>query len=174
MTPAAYRERLRIEGLTLIVSGALFSALLLRFQPQSRRWPFNTAGQLALTAGLHARFGPRAVNKAMADAHMLLAGEEGTGEPTPLWHVPAVVLGLALLFKGLENGPGPGGDLAGWDASLRVTLGALLTGVFQATLLEQTVAAEEQATGRRFYRVPGSRLGRGTLLGFTPSATPGS
>lgn len=172
MTPA-YRERLRIEGVTLIVSGALGSALLLRFAEQARRWPLNTAGQLALTAGLHARFGPRAVNKAMADAHMLQAGQEGTGEPTPLWHVPAVVLGLALLFKGLENAPGPGGDKAGWDASLRITLGSLITGIFQTTLLERTVAAEEQATGRRFYRVAGSRLGRGTLLGFTPTSTPG-
>jgi hypothetical protein len=172
VTPT-YRERLRTEGLALIVSGAFFSALLLRFQEQSRRWPLNTAGQLALTAGLHARFGPRAVNKAMADAHILQVGEEGTGEPTPLWHVPAVVVGLGLLFKALEKGPGPGAELAGWDASLRVTLGSLITGVFQATLLERTVAAEEQATGRRFYRVPGSRIGRGTLLGFTTSATPG-
>jgi hypothetical protein len=171
VTPA-YRERLRTEGVTLIVAGALGSALLLRFTEQARRWPLNTAGQLALTAGLHARFGPRAVHKSMAQATPLEVGNEGTGEPTPLWHVPVPVLGLALLFKGLESLPGPGTDKAGWDASLRITLGSLITGIFQATLLERTVAAEEQATGRRYYRVPGSRLGRGTLLGFTASPTP--
>jgi hypothetical protein len=171
MAPS-YRERLRIEGVALAISGAAGSALLLRLTDQAKRWPFNTGGQIVLTAALLARFGPRSANRSMADAHMLEPGQEGSGEPTPLWHVPAFVAALALEFKALERLPLRAASRAGWDASLRVTLGSLVTGLAQATLLERTVAAEERATGRTFYRVAGSRLGRGTKLGFTPNATP--
>jgi hypothetical protein len=174
MAAPTYRERLRIEGAALAAAGVGGSGLLLRFAPQARRWPHSTVGQLAVLVALLVRFGPRGVNRSMADAHILEIGDEGSGEPTPLWHIPPVVAALALYFKALERVPLPGTSRAGWDASLRVTLGSALVGVAQATLLEHTVAAEEQATGRTFYRVPGSRLGRGTKLGFTPGPpTPG-
>jgi hypothetical protein len=166
-----YRERLRIEGAALAVTGAAGSALLLKLTEQARRWPPNTIGQLILYGAAIARLGPRSTNRAMADAHILAPDEIGSGEPTPLWHVAALVAGQTLLFKALERLPLRAASRAGWDASLRVTGGSMLTGLAQLTLLERTVAAEEQATGRTFYRVPGSRLGSGTKLGFTPTAT---
>jgi hypothetical protein len=55
-----YRERLRVEGLTLAASGALGSAGLLAFKTeQATRWPLNTVGQLAVVAGLLGWLGPR-------------------------------------------------------------------------------------------------------------------
>ncbi len=172
MPPPTYRERLRIEGLVLLGSGLAGSVLLLLLTRQSRRWPLNTIGQLVLVVLLLARFGPRSARKATGAAHVLDPGREGSGEPTPLWHIPAIVLGLALSFKLAEKLPG--GSRAGWDASLRITGGSALVGAAQAFLLERVVAREEEASGRSFYRVAGSRLGRGTKLGFTaaqPSTT---
>jgi len=173
MPPPTYRERLRTEGLVLLGAGLAGSALLLLLTRQSRRWPPSTIGQLVLVAVLLAGFGPRSARKAMGAARALEPRGEGSGEPTPLWHIAAIVLGLALSFKLAENLPG--GGLAGWDASLRITGGSALVGATQAFLLERVVAREEEASGRRFYRVAGSRLGRGTKLGFSlgRSSTPG-
>lgn len=165
MAPSTYRERLRTEGLVLLGSGLAGSALLLLLTKQSRRWPLSTIGQLVLVAVLLALLGPRSVAKATQGARPLERGEEGSGEPTPLWHITTIVLALVLSFKLAENLPG--GGLAGWDASLRITGGSALVGAAQAFLLERAVAREERTTGRSFYRVAGSRLGRGTKLGFT-------
>ena len=55
-----------------------------------------------------------------------------------------------------------------WDAGLRVTAGsACWLGLTQAGLMAPLVAREERRSGRRFVRLPGSRLGRGTRLGWT-------
>ncbi len=167
-----YRERLRIEGATLAGCGLLGSLLLLLLAPQSRRWPLNTLAQLAAVAVLLAVFGPRSVRKAIAGSVAVAAGAEGSGEPTPLWHIALIVAGLALSFKALSLLPLSVADRAGWDASLRITGGCVLVGAAQALLLEREVARDEAATGRRYYRIPGSRLGRGTKLGFTEPRAP--
>jgi len=45
----------------------------------------------------------------------------------------------------------------------------MLVGLAQAVLLERQVRSEEEATGRTFYRMPGSRILRGTPLGYVSS-----
>ena len=52
-----------------------------------------------------------------------------------------------------------------WDAGLRVTGGCVLVGLMQSPLMARLVAREERRSGRRFVRLPGSRIGRGTRLG---------
>lgn len=167
--PAAYVARLRLEGAVLAVTGVAASAALLARVPQARRWPASTLGQVALVAaGLAAR-GPGTVGSWMAAAEPVdPAGT--TGEPTPLWHVPIPMVLGALVFKGLEAVGGPLRPLtrrAGWDAALRVTAGSAVVGASQALLLARTVAAAEASEGRTYYRLPGSRLGGGTRLGYT-------
>ena len=54
-----------------------------------------------------------------------------------------------------------------WDAGLRVTGGCVLVGLMQCALMAPLVAREERRSGRRFVRLPGSRIGRGTRLGWT-------
>jgi len=51
-----------------------------------------------------------------------------------------------------------------WDAALRVTGGCLLVGLMQAALMARLVAADERRRGRRYVRLPGSRILRGTKL----------
>jgi len=166
MTPPTYRERLRIEGLTLAASGAAGSAgLLVLKTEQATRWPLNTAGQLAVVAGLLGWLGPRATRGWLDRADELAPGEEGTGEPTPLWHLPVIVTGLTATFVAL----GEVSDRAGWDAGLRVTLGCTLVGLAQAVLLERIVAGHEREHGRRYFRAAGSRLLRGTKVGWRPA-----
>lgn len=163
--PPTYRERLRVEGLTLAACGAAGSAGLLAFKTeQATRWPWNTIGQLAVVAGLLGWLGPRSVRRSIAAAHELPAGGEGSGEPTPLWQLPVIVTSLAATFVAL----GEVNDRAGWDAALRITGGCTLVGLAQAVLLERVVAADEATTGRSYLRFKGSRLGRGTKLGFRP------
>ncbi len=154
MTPS-YRDRLRLEGLVLAGSGAIGSAALLALSSQSKRWPLNTLGQLAVVAVLIARFGPRTARKATEGSVELSAGAEGSGEPTPLWQLPVIVASLTLLV----SQPG------GWDAGLRVTAGSMLVGLGQAFLIEHAIARDERERKRRYYRIKGSRIGRGTKLG---------
>src|SRR4051812_13903697 len=108
MAPPSYRERLRTEGLALAACGAAGSCALWRFVPSSRRWPLNTLGQLAVTAGLAARFGTRSVQKSMDEAVEAQPGGEGTGEPTPLWQLPVIMSGLAGFFALLPKTGLPG------------------------------------------------------------------
>lgn len=163
--PPTYRERLRAEGLTLAVCGAAGSAgLLVLKTEQATRWPWNTIGQLAVVAGLLGWFGPRAVRRSIESATELSSGGEGSGEPTPLWQLPVIVAGLTATFVGL----GEVNTRAGWDAGLRITGGCTLVGLVQAVLLERRVAADENERGRRYFRLKGSRLGRGTRLGYVP------
>ena len=165
--PPSYRERLRIEGLALVACGAIGSAVLLAFVPASRRWPLNTIAQLAGVAVLLEAIGPRRVRSWMRRAAELEPGEEGTGEPTPLWMLPPIMIALAAAFVALPETGLPASDRAGWDAALRITGGCMLVGLAQALRFAAVVERDEQSSGRRYVRVKGSHLWSGTKLGFT-------
>jgi hypothetical protein len=167
--PPSYRERLRIEGLTLAAIGAAASVGLVAAVPASRRWPLNTVGQLAVVAVLLEALGTRSVRGYMKKAKELEPGEEGTGEPTPLWMLPPIVFTLAASFVLLPETGLPGSDAAGWDAGLRVTGGCTIVGLAQGVRWAGIVGADEQRTGRRYIRVKGSHLWSGTKLGFLKS-----
>jgi hypothetical protein len=167
MAPPSYRERLRIEGLALAACGAVGSAVLVTFVPASRRWPLNTLAQLAVLVVLLEGLGTRRVRKWLDGAEELQPGEEGTGEPTPLWMLPPIVVSLAAVFVLLPETGLPGSDRAGWDAALRITGGSLIVGLVQALRFERIVGADESKRGRRYLRVKGSHLWSGTKLGFT-------
>ena len=165
--PPSYRERLRIEGLALAACGAVGSAALVAFVPASRRWPANTVAQLTAVAVLLEALGTRRVRHWLDDAHEVAPGEEGSGEPTPLWMLPPIVAALAAVFVLLPETGLPASDRAGWDAALRITGGCTLVGLAQGLRYAGVVAKDEAATGRRYLRVKGSQLARGTSLGFT-------
>lgn len=167
--PATYVSRLRLEGGVLAGAGAVASAVLVARIPASRRWPWNTVGQVGVVAVALALGGPMRLDGWMADAEPI-DGAQFTGEPTPLLHVPVPMVLGALLFKGLESVGGPLRKLtarAGWDAALRVTAGSAVVGATQAVLLARRVADAEGRDGRIYVRLPGSRLGTGTRLGYT-------
>jgi hypothetical protein len=157
-----YRTRLRREGAALAAVGLGASVALLVLEPDAASGPGSTVGQLAVVAALLAWLGPRGVRAAIARAEEI--GGPGvppaTGEPTPLWHLPLVVAALAapLLLAGAP------------DAALRVTGGSALVGAAQAVLLVRVVAGHERRLGRVFVRLPGSRILRGTRLGWAPAA----
>ena len=152
-----YRERLRIEGLTLAACGLAGIALLLATaREEATSGPLSTAVQLVLVAALMVTVAPAFTRRWMAEAVDLGPdGAQSAGEPTPLWQLPLIVAGLTLAF----------GLTVGWDAGLRVTGGCLLVGLAQGVLLERIVAREERRRGSRFLRVPGSSLFTGTKLG---------
>lgn len=164
--PALYRERLRAEGGVLAASGALASALLLLFAAEAGERPGSTAVQIAAVAVLLALLGPRSVRRWLAEAQPVDPRSEPSGQPTPLWLPPLVVVVLTAVFVV----PGELGlGAVGWDAGLRITLGCLLVGLTQALLLAPIVAADEARRGRRYVRLPGSRAIGGTKLGFLMS-----
>jgi hypothetical protein len=167
MAPPSYRERLRIEGLALAACGAVGSAVLIAFVPDSRRWPLNTVAQLAALAALLEALGPRRVRHWLNDADELTPGEEGSGEPTPLWMLPPIVISLAAVFVLLPETGLPASDRAGWDAALRITGGCTLVGLWQALRFSRVVEEDEQKRSRRYLRVKGSHLWSGTKLGWT-------
>jgi hypothetical protein len=168
MAVPTYRERLRVEGYALAACGVLGSAALIAFVPASRRWPLNTVAQLGAVVGLLELIGTRKVRGWMRDAGELEPGEEGSGEPTPLWMLPPIMVSLAAVFVLLPETGLPASDRAGWDAALRITGGCLLVGLAQALRYERIVAAEEAGRGRRYFRVKGSHLLSGTNLGWRP------
>jgi hypothetical protein len=165
--PPSYRERLRVEGLTLAACGAIGSAALVAFVPASRRWPLNTVAQLAVVAVLLEAFGTRRVRRWVAEAEELAPGEEGSGEPTPLWMIPPIVAALAAVFVLLPETGLPASDRAGWDAALRITGGCTLVGLAQGLRFARVVEQDERARGRRYLRVKGSHLWSGTTVGWT-------
>jgi hypothetical protein len=165
--PPSYRERLRIEGLALAACGAVGSVALVAFVPSSRRWPLNTLAQLAGVVVLLEALGPWRVRAWMRDADELQPGEEGSGEPTPLWMLPPIMVALATVFVLLPETGLPASNKAGWDAALRITGGCTLVGLAQALRLARVVERDEQGKGRRYVRVKGSHLWSGTKLGFT-------
>jgi hypothetical protein len=169
-----YRRRLRIEGLTLAAAGLAGSALLLATKEQARRAPINTAAQLGILAGGLATLGGRSTDKALANADRVRLGRVGTGEPTPLWHVPVPTVAGAVFLgrfaKPLNKKLGLPKRLArdaGWDAAVRVTAGSAIIGLWQAFGIERQVARAERRGLRTYYRMPGSELGTGTQLGWT-------
>lgn len=165
MEAPTYRERLRVEGLTLAGSGAAASAALLALAPQARRGPPSTIVQLALVAVAVVVTGPRSARKAMDESRRLRVRSHGAGAATALWQLPLIVVGQAALFKLLERLPTKGAQRAGWDASLRAVAGSALVGLGQAVVVERTVAADEEARNRTYYRLEESRLGA-TKLGW--------
>jgi hypothetical protein len=167
MAPPSYRERLRIEGFALAACGAVGSVALISFEPESRRWPLNTVAQLAAVAVLLEALGTRKVRHWLRDSDELEPGEEGSGEPTPLWMLPPIVVSLAAVFVLLPETGLPASDRAGWDAALRVTGGCMLVGLAQALRFAGVVEEDESKRGRRYLRVKGSHLWSGTKLGWT-------
>src|SRR3954471_21930519 len=167
MAPPSYRERLRTEGFALAALGAGSSAALIAFVPASRRWPLNTIGQLVVVVGLLEGLGTRKVRKWLDDADEIPPGEEGSGEPTPLWMLPPIVAGLAAVFVLLPETGLPGSDRAGWDAALRITGGSTLVGLAQALRFAGIVERDESQRLRRYLRLKGSHLWSGTKLGWT-------
>ena len=167
--PPTYRERLRIEGLALAALGTVASAALVAAVPESRRWPLNTVGQAAVVAVLLEALGTRKTRRWIDEAHELAPGEEGSGEPTPLWMLPPIMISLAAAFVLLPETGLPGSDAAGWDAGLRITGGCAVVGLFQGVRWARLVEAEERSRGRRYLRVKGSHLWSGTKLGWVRS-----
>src|SRR3954468_8798133 len=163
--PPSYRERLRVEGFALAALGAAGSAALIAFEPESRRRPASTIGQLIALALLLEWVGTRRVRGSVDEAREL--PEPGSGEPTPLWMLPPIVAGLAAAFVALPETGLPFSDQAGWDAGLRVTAGCAVVGLAQALRWERVVAAAERSSGRRYIRAAGSHLLGGTKLGYT-------
>ena len=164
--PSTYRERLRIEGAVLALSGALAGVLLLAFAPEATERASSTALQLAFVAVVLAVAGPHFVRRWLVAAQEVAPGTPLTGEPTPLWKPPLVVVVLTALFVV----PGElGFGAVGWDAGLRITLGCMLVGLAQMVLLERVVAADEARNDRRYVRTAGSRATTGTNLGFIRS-----
>lgn len=154
--PPSYRERLRSEGLTLALAGALGSIWLLASKPEAHRGVLSTAIQLGIVVVLLLWLGPRSVHRAIAGAERRFSMDLGTGEPTRLWLLPLIVAALTLFVS----------RFGGWDAGLRVTLGCVLVGLTQAFLLERIVAVNETTSRRRYFRIEGSRILRGTRLGY--------
>jgi len=155
--PPTYRDRLRREGAVLAGAGALASIGLLIGIDAATDRALSTALQLAAVTVLLLVAGPLAVRRWIAQAQQVQDGAAVSGNPTALWLPPLVVVVLAGAFVAIG---------AGWDAGLRVTLGCVLVGLAQSVLLERLVAADEQRTGRRYVRLPGSRAILGTKLGF--------
>jgi hypothetical protein len=158
LSAPTYLHRLRLEGAVLAACGAIGTLGLLAATSQSRHGPLSTAWQLVVVALLLLWLGPRGVRHSIADSTPEREGEIGSGEPTPLWHIALIVVVLAAIA----------GTIAGWDAGIRVTLGCILFGAAQALLLGHVVMGEERRTDRTFYRVSGSRILRGTRLGYIP------
>ncbi len=154
--PWTYRARLRREGYALAACGLLGSAFLLVAVEAARENPWSSVVQLAILATALAVLGPRSVRRWSAQAAPVRPEAAGSGEPTPLWQLPLICAGLALLV-GVPTGA--------WDASLRVTAGCVLVGLTQAVLLDRIAAREEDRLGGRLVRIAGSRLLKGTKLG---------
>lgn len=129
--------------------------------PQSTRAGASTAIQLVIVAALLLWLGPRGVRRSIAQSRELARDAVGSGEPTPFWHIAAIVIALTAIV----------GALAGWDAGLRVTAGCLLVGAAQSLVLARVVASDQRSTDRTYYRVAGSRILRGTRLGYRVRGT---
>ena len=162
MSPPTYRERLRVEGAALAACGLVAAAATLAFSDEANDGPTSTIIQLAVVAVLMATAGVLSVRRAMSQASPLEAEAIGTGQPTALWKLPAIVAALTLAF----------GYGAGWDAGLRIGGGCAIVGLAQAVLFERLVATEEARRGARFFRTKGSSIFTGTNLGAVTTRRP--
>ncbi len=163
--PPSYQELLVREGGALAFSGAVGSAVLVALEDSATDRPWSTGIQLGVVAALCAFLGPRSARKWTARAEPVQGSDTSlTGEPTPLWQMPVITAGLTLAVA-LPTGL--------WDAGLRVTGGCLLVGLTQAAVMAPLVGADERRRGRRYVRLPGSQILRGTRLGAVeePPAT---
>lgn len=156
MAAPSYAKRLKVEGAVLAGSGALGSAVLLAFVEESREHRMSTVGQLAAVTVACGALGPLLARRWTERAELAEPGAV-SGDPTPLWQLPAITAGLALAVA-LPTGL--------WDAGLRVTGGCVLVGLTQAAVMAPLVTADERRRGRRYVRLPGSRILRGTRLGW--------
>jgi hypothetical protein len=140
----------------LAAAGAVGALTLLATTAQARRGPVSTALQLVALALLLAWLMPRSVRNAIAGSESRSVRDLGSGEATPLWQLPAIVIALAAVAA----------LLIGWDAALRVTAGCVIVGLAQSVACAWQVAGQERASGRTYFRIPGSRIFRGTRLGY--------
>lgn len=163
MAAPTYHQRLRLEGAVLAGCGAVATIAVLAGTAQATRGALSTGVQLLVVAVLLLGLGPRGLRRSLSRSHELGPGRSiGSGEPTPLWHIVAIVAVLTAAV----------GGLAGWDVGLRVTGGCVLVGLAQALVLGPLVTREQRATNRTFYRVAGSRIVRGTRLGYVTESSP--
>jgi hypothetical protein len=137
----------------LALCGAIGSIALLIIKPEATNGLLVTAIVLAVVAVLLLWLAPQSVHRAIAGAEPQARLGLGSGEPRAAWKLPLGFGALALVV----------GVLAGWDAGLRVSLTAFLAGLTLAFLLERIVALNERVTGRKYYRIEGSRLRRSRL-----------
>ena len=144
----------------LAALGLAAALVLLVADADARRGGLTTVAQVLAVAVLIAVLGPRSVRRALARAEPVTRLDAGSGEPTPLWHLPLVIAVLAtpLVLVGRD------------DSVLRLLLGCAMVGLAQSLLLAALVARAERAGGRVFVRLPGSRILRGTRLGWWPAA----
>jgi len=153
--PAGYRERLRIEGAVLAACAVLATvAVLVAGGDEATERPWSTVIQLVVVALGMGFVGVRAVRGWVRSARAVSVDEAGTGEPTPLWHIVAIVVVLTALLAWRS-----------WDGALHLSLGCVVVGVFQAVVFARVVAEEEVRSGRVFVRLRGSSL-RSTVVGF--------
>jgi hypothetical protein len=150
-----YRERLRVEGLTLAGCGLMACAVLLVAVDGSADQPGSSAAQFLAVLVVMTVLGLRSVRRAVRDAGPV-GGAPGSGEPTPLWQLPVIVTGLTVALWAVAGGSG----------GLHVAGGCAIVGLVQALVLERAVAAAERRDGRRYVRVAGSRILRGSRLGY--------
>ncbi len=162
MTPT-YQQRLRSEGIGLAACGLVGSIALLVGSDQATRHLTSTAVQLGAVAIGLAVLGTRNVRGALRASRDLTGQPLGSGEPTPLWHLPPIVTVLTVVAVLVGGG----------DAGLRVTAGCLLVGLAQALIWRRVVLVSERCDARRHYRVRGSRVLRGSRLGHL-AQTPAS
>jgi hypothetical protein len=160
LTPPAYRARLRLEGIVLVACGAIGTIVLLVASSKSTQNLGSAGIQWLVVAALLLWFGPRGVRRSVGKSDELHADAIGSGEPTPLWHIAAIVIVLTLIA----------GLALGWNGGLRVTVGCMLVGATQALILAPMVNSNERTTRRTYYRVKGSRILRGTRLGYVPES----
>ena len=156
MSTATYRKRLRVEGLALAASGLFGCAVLLAVTGDAADRPGSTAVQLVVVLVFMTALGLRSVAHAIGAAGPTRAQEAGDGEATPLWQIPVVVAVLTV----------PVGLAVGWDGGVHIAGGCAVIGLVQAFVLERAVARDEGRSGRRYVRVAGSRIVRGSRLAY--------
>lgn len=167
-SPHAYADRLASEGAALAAIGAAGSVALLRTVPEARRWPHQTIGQLIGVTVLLLGPATMRMRRSLQHAPAVDRAAAGSGQPTPLHHLPVPVLASMVVVAPVGRRLAPIADLrrrAGWDAALRVTGGSLLVGLWQAVILRRAVREAEARRGATAVRLAGSRLGA-TRVGF--------
>ena len=157
MSAPSYRERLALEGSVLAGSGAIGSAALLALADGATDGPWNTIGQLAVVAVLCAWLGP--LLRAEMDGRGR-AGGGRRGERRP---------DAAVAAAGHHRRP----DACGGGADRHVGRGPagyrrLRAGRADAGRADGAARGARGAPQRPAVRAPaGSRIGRGTRLGWT-------